>query len=124
MKQLKNSWNMVKGYVTSVVIFGIVMGVFLNGVLSMSGRMAQEGTETLKSAIARACVQCYAIEGRYPPSVQYLEENYGIQIDRNRFHVFYEGFASNIMPDITVISVSEKEGTEFEKAGTTEKPDS
>ena len=123
MKQLKNSWNMVKGYVSSVVIFGIVMGIFLNGVLSVSNRMNKEGTETLRNAIARACVQCYAIEGRYPPSVQYLEENYGIRIDRNRFHVFYEGFASNIMPDITVISVSEKEGREVEKAGTAERPD-
>ena len=123
MKQWKNSWNMVKGYVTSVAIFGVVMGIFLNGILSVSSRMNQEGTETLRSAIARACVQCYAIEGRYPPSVQYLEENYGIRIDRNRFHVFYEGFASNIMPDITVISVSEKEGREVEKAGTAERPD-
>ncbi len=123
MKQLKNSWNMVKGYVTSVVVFGIVVGIFLNGVLSVSNRMNQEGTETLRNAIARACVQCYAIEGRYPPSVQYLEENYGIRIDRNRFHVFYEGFASNIMPDITVISVSEKEGREVEKADTAEGPD-
>jgi len=49
-------------------------------------------------------VQCYAIEGRYPPSVAYLEENYGVKIDRERFDVFYEGFASNIMPSITVNS--------------------
>ena len=104
MKRLKSSWNMVKGYLISAVFFGAVIGVFLNGVLSMSDRMDREGAETLRSAIARASVQCYAIEGRYPPSVQYLEENYGIRIDRERFHVFYEGFASNIMPDITVIS--------------------
>ena len=58
MKQWKNSWNMVKGYVTSVAIFGVVMGIFLNGILSVSSRMNQEGTETLRSAIARACVQC------------------------------------------------------------------
>ena len=95
---------MIKGYLVSAVVFGAVIGIFLNGVLSMSDRMDQEGAETLRSAIARASVQCYAIEGRYPPSVQYLEENYGIRIDRERFHVFYEGFASNIMPDITVIS--------------------
>ena len=104
MKRLKSSWNMVKGYLISAVFFGVVIGVFLNGVLSMSDRMDRAGAETLRSAIARASVQCYAIEGRYPPSVQYLEENYGIRIDRERFHVFYEGFASNIMPDITVIS--------------------
>lgn len=104
MKQWKNSWNMVKGYLISAAVFGIAIGMFLNGVLAMSDRMDREGAETLRSAIARASVQCYAIEGRYPPSVQYLEENYGIRIDRERFHVFYEGFASNIMPDITVIS--------------------
>ena len=74
----------------------------------MSGRMDREGAETLRSAIARASVQCYAIEGRYPPSVRYLEENYGIRIDWNRFYVYYEGFASNIMPDITVVSISEE----------------
>ena len=110
MKRLKNSWNMVKGCLVSAAVFGVGVGVFLNGVASMSNRMNQEGTETLQSAIARASVQCYAIEGRYPPSVQYLEENYGIRIDRNRFRVFYEGFASNIMPNITVIPVTEKRG--------------
>lgn len=109
MRWLKNSWNMVKGYLISAAVFGAVIGMFLNGVLSVSRRMDVEGEETLRSAIARACVQCYAIEGRYPPSVQYLEENYGIRIDRKRFYVFYEGFASNIMPDITVIPVTEEE---------------
>ncbi len=99
---------MIKGYLITVMIFGVVVGAFLNGVLSMSGRMDREGAETLRSAIARASVQCYAIEGRYPPSIQYLEENYGIRIDRDRFYVFYEGFASNIMPDITVVSISEE----------------
>lgn len=104
VKRLKNTWNVINGYLVSAVVFGAVIGIFLNGVLSMSDRMDQEGAETLRSAIARASVQCYAIEGRYPPSVQYLEENYGIEIDRSRFDVFYEGFASNIMPDITVNS--------------------
>ena len=61
----------------------------------------------LRQGITRACVQCYAIEGRYPPSVAYLEERYGIQIDEERYNVFYSGFASNLMPDITVIPVEE-----------------
>ena len=41
----------------------------------------------------------------YPPSVEYLEEHYGIQIDRDKYAVFYEGFASNMVPDITVIKL-------------------
>ena len=72
-------------------------------------RTEEEGARNLVQAVRRASVQCYAIEGRYPPSVEYLEENYGIAIDRERYHVFYEGFASNIMPDITVFPVSELE---------------
>lgn len=110
MKQIRRIWDMGKGYLMSAVVFGVVIGIFLRGILSMSGRMDEEGAETLRSAIARASVQCYAIEGRYPPSVAYLEENYGIRIDRERFDVFYEGFASNIMPDITVISRTKEGG--------------
>ena len=64
--------------------------------------------ETLRKAITRACIQCYAIEGRYPPGVEYLEENYGIQIDHDKYNVFYDGFASNIMPEITVIPVEQE----------------
>ena len=42
-------------------------------------------------------------------SVDYLEEHYGIVIDRDRYHVFYDGWASNVMPDITVLPVAEEE---------------
>ena len=87
----------------SLLAFLAVMAAFMTGTLSLSGKAREEGAETLRSAIQRASVQCYAIEGRYPPDVNYLEENYGIQIDRDKYTVFYEGFASNIMPDITVL---------------------
>ena len=63
----------------------------------------------LDQAIRRATIQCYAIEGRYPPSVEYLEEHYGLSIDREKYYVFYDGWASNIMPDITVFPASEEE---------------
>lgn len=67
-----------------------------------------EKSGNTEKAITRACIQCYAIEGRYPPSVEYLEENYGIQIDHDKYNVFYDGFASNIMPEITVIPVEQE----------------
>ena len=70
-------------------------------------RTTARDQETLKKAIARASVQCYAIEGRYPPSIEYLEEHYGVMINRKKYNVFYDGFASNVMPDITVVPVME-----------------
>lgn len=89
--------------VMAAAVFGVIVGIFINGVASFLDKAETEGANTLRQAIRRASVQCYAIEGRYPPSVEYLEEQYGIQIDRERYHVFYDGFASNIMPEITVI---------------------
>ena len=103
----KTDWKFVAGCLGAAAAFGIVVGLFINGITSLLNRTETEGAETLRQGITRACVQCYAIEGRYPPSVAYLEERYGIQIDEERYNVFYSGFASNLMPDITVIPVEE-----------------
>lgn len=64
---------------------------------------SQEGQQQLETALRRAAVACYATEGVYPPTLEYLTQHYGIQIDEARYHVFYEIFADNLMPDITVL---------------------
>lgn len=110
MKRKKVDLVFVMGCALSFSFFGCVTGVFLKEMKSFAVRAEAEGAQTLQNAIKRACVQCYAIEGRYPPSVQYLEEDYGIQIDEERYDVFYSGFASNVMPDITVVPVKHLEG--------------
>ena len=56
-----------------------------------------------EDALRRASVACYAAEGIYPPNLDYLREHYGIQIDETRYMVVYDVFASNLMPDITVL---------------------
>lgn len=103
----KRDWRFAAGCVISAAVFAVVIGIFLMGMDSFLTRARAEGAETLRNGITRACVQCYAIEGRYPPSVQYLEDHYGVQIDEERYYVFYDGFASNLMPDITVIPADE-----------------
>jgi hypothetical protein len=65
-----------------------------------------EGARFLEEAVLRAAIHCYAIEGRYPENLAYITENYGIHIDRRKYVVFYEIFASNILPDITVITLN------------------
>lgn len=57
----------------------------------------------LEEALTRAAVACYAAEGAYPQSVDYLQEYYGVRIDEERFVVVYDAFAENLMPDITVL---------------------
>lgn len=102
-------WKAFINYAGSIIFFAVAVGISVGSVKWFSGQADREGTDTLKSAIRRASVQCYAIEGRYPPSVQYLQDNYGIQIDEKRYYVFYNGFASNVMPDITVVEAKPEE---------------
>lgn len=92
----------MKNILFSLAIFLCVIAIFIYATGQLSVRSTSEGAVTLGNAIQRASVQCYAIEGRYPASVDYLVENYGLQIDEKKYVVFYDGFASNIMPEITV----------------------
>ena len=63
----------------------------------------EQGAEALREAVQRSALQCYAVEGVYPPNLQYLEEHYGLQVNRTRFTIIYDAFASNLPPDIRVI---------------------
>ena len=70
----------------------------------LAARAKAENDKRVEDTIKKAVVNCYAIEGKYPATLTYVEEYYGLQIDRDRYDVFYEVFADNIMPEITVIS--------------------
>ena len=59
-------------------------------------------TEIVKDAIRNAAVTCYAVEGAYPDSVDYLREYYKLAYDETRYFVTYDAFASNRIPDIYV----------------------
>jgi len=69
----------------------------------VSSRNAEEQRLRVEQAVRRAAVQCYALEGAYPPDVEYLREHYGIRYDESRFFVHYRTEGSNLPPDIAVI---------------------
>lgn len=81
----------------------LMVVVFITALSDIDSDKTAEDKAQLEKAVANAAVACYAIEGAYPPSIAYLAEHYGIQIDTERFTVKYELYASNLMPDITVL---------------------
>lgn len=67
-------------------------------------RDIREGSrDAIKDAVIRAAVACYAVEGAYPTSLEYLEEHYGLAINHDDFIVSYDVFASNIVPTVDVL---------------------
>ena len=89
-----------------VLVLLLVTGIllwFFTALGHLGAGQTQEGREHLVTALRRAAVACYATEGIYPPTLDYLTTHYGVQIDRTRYSVFYEIFAENLMPQITVL---------------------
>ncbi len=59
----------------------------------------------LEKSLRRAAVACYAVQGRYPQSLAELRAHSGVQIDEAHYAVFYEVFAENLLPEITVVEL-------------------
>ena len=71
---------------------------------SGSGKDLDEETVTaIRDAIRRSALQCYVVEGVYPPDLAYLQDHYGLQVNTDNYYVVYEAFASNVPPTINVI---------------------
>lgn len=57
----------------------------------------------IRRTVESSARQCYVIEGVYPPDLEYLEKNYGLQINTEDFYVRYEIYASNQPPAVKVV---------------------
>ena len=66
---------------------------------------ASDGAELklVRDAVKNAALTCYAVEGAYPDELDYLREHYGLAYNEERYMVYYDAFASNVMPDIRVV---------------------
>lgn len=90
-------------------LLGLVLALLLLAALTAlvfgrSGRdVSEEGAAAICETVRRSALQCYVVEGVYPPDLQYLEDNFGLQINTEDYYVVYDCFASNLPPTIRVI---------------------
>lgn len=85
----------------------LVILLFLTALSNLDQGRQEEGKQQLEEALRRASLACYAAEGIYPPSLEYLEEHYGVTVDHETYQVVYQVIGSNLMPDITVLELKE-----------------
>lgn len=84
--------------------FVMIMIFLLAGRLSSyDATYANLNKATLEETVMKYAIQCYASEGSYPPDLEYLSEHYGLILDYENYIYDYEIFASNIMPNITIL---------------------
>lgn len=87
------------GIIVLLVVFGGIGMLF-----SSQNEVKDESAAAVKAAVQRTAVQCYVVEGMYPPDLAYLEENYGLRINQKDFVVVYDAFSSNLPPSIRVMA--------------------
>ena len=102
----ESAFDTIRGGLVPVVFTLLVIAAAVVGLRKTEISSRAEGLRLLEESVMRAAVQCYAIEGSYPESIAYIEKRYGVYIDRTRYAVHYEIFASNILPDITVVQLT------------------
>jgi len=95
-------WKRLRPLLVALLIL-VAVGALLTAVGHLEDGQQQENEKRVEDTIRKAVVSCYAIEGVYPATLEYVEDYYGLQIDHDRYDVFYEIFADNIMPEITVV---------------------
>lgn len=98
----QKTWQTHLGTVFFLLLFLGIFLLFSGGIHSVSETTLLKQQESLENAIRKSAVHCYAVEGAYPESLDYLREHYGISYDEKRFLVDYEIIGSNLMPDIHV----------------------
>ncbi len=90
-------------FLLPVLAFLILFVLFIQGVSSVSESTLSKQQESLETALERSISQCYAVEGSYPPSLEYLKQHYGLLYDEDSFFIDYEYYGSNLLPEVTVL---------------------
>lgn len=102
MRRKKNGLGVIRGLSIPCVVVAVLL-FFSSALNSLDSGKDAEDLRQLEEALRKGCAACYAVEGAYPPNLEYLEEHYGVQVDETRYKVYYNVFAQNLMPDITVV---------------------
>jgi hypothetical protein len=99
--QKRKKSNVLAVIVTTAVfaVLAFFVGFMLNRATAITG---EEALSNIQNSVIRAVVSCYAFEGFYPDSIDYLVEHYNLLIDFDRYVVHYGKFADNIIPSIVV----------------------
>ena len=86
-------------YVLLAILICFNLGV---AVMTSRSIARTQGVASLRESIMNAAVQCCAVEGSYPSSIEHLEKDYGLVVNRDDYVVQYEYLGDNVPPSVVV----------------------
>ena len=101
-RKYANRWSWVP-LALGVVLFAAIAVWVVQGVQEAARTSDQEGLRMAQEAIERAVISCYSLEGVYPATYEEVKAKSGLAIDEDKYVIFYDVFASNMRPSVTVL---------------------
>ena len=95
-------------YTLPLLLSLVIIVSFVFGIRSVSQTTADKQLESLENALSRSIAQCYAVEGMYPPDLDYLKEHYGLTYDEKKYLVDYQPVGSNLSPEVVVLPLQDE----------------
>lgn len=95
--------SILKSNLFGILFFLGIAGMMVLGFQSTAGKRKEQAIQSATDSIRRVIITCYAIEGSYPESFDYIKDNYEIYIDEEEFSVFYTVYGSNVMPKFRIV---------------------
>lgn len=92
----------MKNILKSIVTAFIIGAIFSVGIYFIDDFMLNKSYHALYDELKKASNHCFAVEGRYPPDLRYIQDHYGIEIDNRRFTVDYRRTSPDNAPDINI----------------------
>ena len=81
----------------------VALCILIAASTSLASTNRERETEILSNALERSITQCYALEGAYPPDLDYLKENYRLTYNSDRYFIDYRYIGSNLRPNTIII---------------------
>lgn len=97
-KPKKYHWRFIPVLIVVIVTIGFI--AFSD---NFSNDTKGQGKIILENALNRSITQCYALEGMYPPDLEYIQTNYGLMYNPDLYFIDYQYIGSNLRPDVTII---------------------
>lgn len=89
--------------VAILAVFAAVVLVFCMAVEQLTSSSSDAELRLVRDAVKNAALTCYAVEGAYPENLEYLRTHYDLGYNEERYIIYYDAFASNVLPDIRVV---------------------
>jgi len=88
--------------VAAILIFIALIVAFVLLINNITNKGNGREMDIVRDAVKNAALTCYAVEGMYPDDLKYLREHYNLSYNEEKYIVYYEPLASNLVPSIKV----------------------